>query len=128
LNVQNLSASIDGEVLFKNVDLNMAKGIKLYYFLKILAQRPLLRNIKRKTKADSGSFDWGVTNQAYLPVDNHSYFENDLSLVDWLRQWVKTEEERDEVNIRSFLGKMIFSGEEALKLVEYYQEEKKYAV
>jgi ATPase subunit of ABC transporter with duplicated ATPase domains len=53
-------------------------------------QRPLLRNIKRKTKADSGSFDWGVTtNQAYLPVDNHSYFENDLSLVDWLRQWVK---------------------------------------
>jgi ATPase subunit of ABC transporter with duplicated ATPase domains len=63
-----------------------------------------------------------------LPVDNHSYFENDLSLVDWLRQWVKTEEERDEVNIRSFLGKMIFSGEEALKLVEYYQEEKKYAV
>jgi ATPase subunit of ABC transporter with duplicated ATPase domains len=63
-----------------------------------------------------------------LPVDNHSYFENDLSLVDWLRQWVKTEEERDEVNIRSFLGKMIFSGEEALKLVEYYQEEKKYVV
>jgi hypothetical protein len=71
----------------------------LYYFLKILAQRPLLRNIKRKTKkADSGSF--GVTtNQAYLP-DNHSYFENDLSLVDWLRQWVKKEEERDEVNIQ----------------------------
>jgi ATPase subunit of ABC transporter with duplicated ATPase domains len=81
----------------------------LYYFLKILAQRPLLRNIKRKTKADSGSFDWGVTtNQAYLPVDNHSYFENDLSLVDWLRQWVKNRRS-DEVNIRSFLGKMIFS-------------------
>jgi ATPase subunit of ABC transporter with duplicated ATPase domains len=55
-----------------------------------------------------------TTNQAYLPVENHS-FESDLSLVDWLRQWVKTEEERDEVNIRSFLGKMIFSGEEALK-------------
>jgi ATPase subunit of ABC transporter with duplicated ATPase domains len=88
LNVQNLSASIDGEVLFKNVDLNMAKGIKLYYFLKILMQRPLLRNIKRKTKKLTGSFDWGVTttNQAYLPVDNHSYFENDLSLVDWLKQ------------------------------------------
>jgi ATPase subunit of ABC transporter with duplicated ATPase domains len=46
---------------------------------------------------------------------NHS-FESDLSLVDWLRQWVKTEEERDEVNIRSFLGKMIFSGEEALNM------------
>jgi ATPase subunit of ABC transporter with duplicated ATPase domains len=102
-------------------------GIKLYYFLKILAQRPLLRNIKRKTKVIQVVLIV-TTNQAYLPVDNHSYFENDLSLVDWLRQWVKTEEERDEVNIRSFLGKMIFSGEEALKLVEYYQEEKKYAV
>jgi ATPase subunit of ABC transporter with duplicated ATPase domains len=102
-------------------------GIKLYYFLKILAQRPLLRNIKRKTKVIQVVLSV-TTNQAYLPVDNHSYFENDLSLVDWLRQWVKTEEERDEVNIRSFLGKMIFSGEEALKLVEYYQEEKKYAV
>jgi ATPase subunit of ABC transporter with duplicated ATPase domains len=85
----------------------------LYYSLKILAQRPLLRNIKRKTKADSGSFDWGVTtNQAYLPVDNHSYFENDLSLVDWLRQWVK---QKKNVMRLVFLGKMIFSGEEALK-------------
>jgi ATPase subunit of ABC transporter with duplicated ATPase domains len=60
LNVQNLSASIDGEVLFKNVDLNMAKGDKIVLFSKD-SQRPLLRNIKRKTKADSGSFDWGVT-------------------------------------------------------------------
>ena len=50
-----------------------------------------------------------------MPADNHSFFENDLSLVDWLRQWAKTEEERDEVYVRGFLGKMIFSGEEALK-------------
>jgi ATPase subunit of ABC transporter with duplicated ATPase domains len=50
-----------------------------------------------------------------LPVDNHEFFQNDLTLVDWLRQWAKTEEEREEVNIRGFLGKMIFSGEEALK-------------
>jgi ATPase subunit of ABC transporter with duplicated ATPase domains len=62
-----------------------------------------------------------------LPVDNHSYFENDLSLVDWLRQWVKTEEERDEVNIRSFLGKMIFSGE-ALKTCRVLSGGEKYAV
>ena len=68
-------------------------------------------------KADSGTFDWGITtNQSYLPADNHAFFESkDLNLVDWLRQWVKTEEERDEVYIRGFLGKMIFSGEEALK-------------
>jgi ATPase subunit of ABC transporter with duplicated ATPase domains len=117
LNVQNLSASVDGEVLFTGVDLNMAKGDKIILFSKdsraTTAFYDILNGLQ---KADSGSFDWGVTtNQAYLPVDNHSFFENDYSLVDWLRQWVKTEEERDEVNIRGFLGKMIFSGEEALK-------------
>jgi len=117
LNVQNLSASLDGEVLFTGVDLNMAKGDKIILFSKdsraTTAFYDILNGLQ---KADSGSFDWGVTtNQAYLPVDNHSFFENDYSLVDWLRQWVKTEEERDEVNIRGFLGKMIFSGEEALK-------------
>ena len=117
LNVVNLSASIDGETLFTNVDLNVAKGDKIVLFSKdsraTTAFFDILNNLKT---ADSGEFNWGITtNQAYLPVDNHSFFENDYSLVDWLRQWVKTEEERDEVNIRGFLGKMIFSGEEALK-------------
>ncbi|MFT5964575.1 MAG: ATPase subunit of ABC transporter with duplicated ATPase domains [Flavobacterium sp.] len=117
LNIQGLSASIDGEVLFKNVDLNMAKGDKIVLFSKdSRATTAFYEILNGNRKADSGNFDWGVTtNQAYLPVENHSFFESDLSLVDWLRQWVKTEEERDEVNIRSFLGKMIFSGEEALK-------------
>ncbi|MAN59673.1 MAG: ABC-F family ATPase, partial [Flavobacteriaceae bacterium] len=50
-----------------------------------------------------------------LPLDNSEFFQNDMSLVDWLRQWAKTEEEREEVYIRGFLGKMLFSGEEALK-------------
>jgi ATPase subunit of ABC transporter with duplicated ATPase domains len=59
LNVQNLSASIDGEVLFKNVDLNMAKGDKIVLFLKILVQRPFYEILNGKQKADSGSFDWG---------------------------------------------------------------------
>jgi ATPase subunit of ABC transporter with duplicated ATPase domains len=117
LNVQNLAASIDGEVLFQNVDLNVAKGDKIVLFSKDSRATTAFYDILNKLKtADEGQFDWGVTtNQAYLPVDNHSFFENDYSLVDWLRQWVKTEEERDEVNIRGFLGKMIFSGEEALK-------------
>ncbi len=117
LNVQNLSASIDGEILFKGVDLNMAKGDKIVLFSKDSRATTAFYEILNGNKtADSGTFDWGVTtNQAYLPVENHSFFESDYSLVDWLRQWVKTEEERDEVNIRSFLGKMIFSGEEALK-------------
>ena len=117
LNVQNLSASIDGDILFKGVDLNMAKGDKIVLFSKDSRATTAFYEILNKNKtADSGTFDWGVTtNQAYLPVENHSFFESDLSLVDWLRQWVKTEEERDEVHIRGFLGKMIFSGEEALK-------------
>ncbi|MNF26434.1 putative ABC transporter ATP-binding protein YheS [compost metagenome] len=117
LNVQNLSASIDGETLFKGVDLNMAKGDKIVLFSKdSRATTAFYEILNGNQKADSGTFDWGITtNQAYLPAENHSFFENDLTLVDWLRQYAKTEEERDEVFIRGFLGKMIFSGEEALK-------------
>ncbi|MDR6844415.1 ATP-binding cassette domain-containing protein [Flavobacterium granuli] len=117
LNVQNLSASVDGDLLFKGVDLNMAKGDKIVLFSKdSRATTAFYEILNGNQEADSGTFDWGVTtNQAYLPGDNHSFFENDYTLVDWLRQWAKTEEERDEVFIRGFLGKMIFSGEEALK-------------
>ncbi|MBB4802439.1 ATPase subunit of ABC transporter with duplicated ATPase domains [Flavobacterium nitrogenifigens] len=117
LNVENLSASVDGEVLFKDVDLNMAKGDKIVLFSKdSRATTAFYEILNGEQKADSGTYDWGITtNQAYLPAENHKYFENDLTLVDWLRQYAKTEEERDEVFIRGFLGKMIFSGEEALK-------------
>ena len=118
LNVQNLAASIEGETLFKNVDLNMAKGDKIVVFSKdSRATTAFYEILNNKMAADAGTFDWGITTtQSYLPVDNHEYFDGiDLNLVDWLRQWVKTEEERDEVYVRGFLGKMIFSGEEALK-------------
>ncbi len=118
LHVQNLSASADGEVLFKNVDLNMAKGDKVVIFSKDSRVTTAFYEILNgNLKADSGTFDWGITtNQSYLPNDNSQFFtDGDLNLVDWLRQWVKTEEERDEVYVRGFLGKMIFSGEEALK-------------
>lgn len=117
LNVQGLTASIEGEVLFKNVDLNMAKGDKIVIFSKDSRATSVFYEILNgNMTANTGTFDWGITtNQSYLPRDNHSFFENDLTLVDWLRQWAKTEEERDEVYVRGFLGKMIFSGEEALK-------------
>jgi len=117
LNVVGLSASVDGDLLFKDVDLNMAKGDKIVLFSKdSRATTAFYEILNGLQEADAGTFDWGITtNQAYLPVENHSFFENDYSLVDWLRQWVKTEEERDEVYVRGFLGKMIFSGEEALK-------------
>jgi ATPase subunit of ABC transporter with duplicated ATPase domains len=117
LNVQNLSASIDGEVLFTKVDLNMAKGDKVVVFSKdSRATTAFYEILNDKIKADSGTVEWGITTtQSYLPVENHEFFTSDLNLVDWLRQWAKTEEERDEVYVRGFLGKMIFSGEEALK-------------
>ncbi len=118
LHIQNLAASVDGEVLFKNVDLNMAKGDKVVVFSKdSRATSAFYEIINGNQIADAGTFDWGITTtQSYLPNDNSSFFtDGSLNLVDWLRQFVKTEEERDEVYVRGFLGKMIFSGEEALK-------------
>jgi len=117
LNVENLSASIDGEVLFKNVDINLAKGDKvIIYSRDSRAATAFYEILNSHAKADSGSFQWGITtNQSYLPLDNEEFFKNNLSLVDWLRQYAKTEEEREEVFLRGFLGKMLFSGEEALK-------------
>tara|TARA_R100001369_G_scaffold22674_1_gene41268 strand:+ start:21832 stop:23463 length:1632 start_codon:yes stop_codon:yes gene_type:complete len=117
LNIEGLEASIDGEVVFKNVDINLKKGDKVVIYSKdSRASTAFYEILNGKQKADAGTFNWGVTtNQSYLPLDNSAFFENDYTLVDWLRQWVKTEEEREEVYIRGFLGKMIFSGEEALK-------------
>ena len=117
LNVQDLSYTLDGDLLFKDVHLNMAKGDKVVVFSKdSRATTAFYEIINNEIKADSGKVEWGVTTtQAYLPVENHDFFTENINLVDWLRQWAKTEEERDEVYIRGFLGKMIFSGEEALK-------------
>ena len=117
LNIEGLSAKIEGETLFQNVNLNLAKGDKVVVFSKdSRATTAFYEIINDRQKADSGTYAWGVTtSQSYLPSDNSHYFENDLTLIDWLRQWATTEEEREEVYIRGFLGKMIFSGEEAFK-------------
>ena len=117
LNIEKLSATIDGEVLFNNIDLNLDKGDKVILFSKdSRATTAFYEIISGNLKQDGGKFQWGVTtSQSYLPLDNHKFFEKKMSLVDWLRQWAKTEEEREEVFIRGFLGKMLFSGEEALK-------------
>ncbi|ETN95381.1 ATPase components of ABC transporters with duplicated ATPase domains [Zhouia amylolytica] len=117
LNVENLSASLDGETLFQNVDINLAKGDKVALISKnSKATSAFYEIVNENLKPDTGKFQWGVTtSQAYLPADNSSYFESDDNLVDWLRQWAQTEEEREEVYIRGFLGRMLFSGDEALK-------------
>ncbi|MEZ4779302.1 MAG: ABC-F family ATP-binding cassette domain-containing protein [Flavobacteriaceae bacterium] len=117
LNIENLAASIDGEVLFQNIDINLAKGDKVVVFSRdSRATTAFYEIINGNQKPVSGRFQWGVTtNQSYLPLDNSNFFKSEMNLVDWLRQWAKTEEEKEEVFIRGFLGKMLFSGEEALK-------------
>ena len=117
LHVEDLAASIDGQVLFQNVDINLAKDDKVAVISKdSRATTAFYEILNNNLKPDAGTFAWGITtSQSYLPVDNSDFFTQDLSLVDWLRQWAKTEEEREEVYVRGFLGKMLFSGEEALK-------------
>ncbi|GAA3630577.1 ABC-F family ATP-binding cassette domain-containing protein [Flavivirga jejuensis] len=117
LNIEGLAASADGETLFKEIDLNLTKGDKIVVFSRdSRATSAFYQILNNKEKADAGKFAWGITTtQSYLPLDNSAFFDNDLTLIDWLRQWAQTEEEREEVNIRGFLGKMIFSGEEAFK-------------
>ncbi|OBX26297.1 ATPase subunit of ABC transporter with duplicated ATPase domains [Gelidibacter algens] len=117
LNITGLSASLESEILFQNVDINLAKGDKVVVYSKdSRATTAFYQILNGNEKADKGEYNWGITTaQSYLPLDNSEFFENKLTLVDWLRQWTSTEEEREEVHIRGFLGKMIFSGEEALK-------------
>ena len=118
LNVEGLSASTDdGEQLFDNVNINLSKGDKVAIISRdSRATSAFYEIMNNNRKADKGSFQWGVTTiQSYLPPDNSHFFEQNINLVDWLRQWAKTEEEREEVYIRGLLGKMLFSGEEALK-------------
>ena len=118
LNINNLCVNQDNTFLFDQIDLNLAKGDKVIVFSKdARATTAFYEAITGNQPAASGSVDWGITtSQSYLPLDNSSFFENPLSLVDWLRQYAQTEEEREEVFLRGFLGKMLFSGEEALKM------------
>ena len=117
LNIENLSYSLDDKKLFDKIDINIAKGDKVVVFSKdSRATTAFYEIINSNENKYSGKFNWGITtSQSYLPIDNHEFFNKDLSLVEWLREWATTEEEREEVYLRGFLGKMVFSGEEALK-------------
>ena len=118
LNVEGLRAiSDDGDLLFDKVDINLAKGDKVAIISKdSRATSAFYEIVMGGQPAKAGTYQWGITTtQSYLPANNDRYFEDDMNLVDWLRQWTKTEEEREEVYVRGFLGKMLFSGEEALK-------------
>jgi ATPase subunit of ABC transporter with duplicated ATPase domains len=119
LEVENLAAHTDeGEVLFKNLNFSLQKGDKVTILSKnSMAITAFFEVLTGNRSPQAGEFRWGVTiTSAYLPNDNSSFFEGvDLNLVDWLRQYTKNDEEKDETFVRGFLGRMLFSGEEALK-------------
>lgn len=113
--VENLSRlNADGDVLFKDVNINVKKGDKIAFLSRNqLAVSSLFEVLAGEVTDFKGKFNFGTTiYPAYLPNDNHKYFQSDLNLIDWLRQFSK---DKDETYIRGFLGKMLFSGEEVLK-------------
>jgi ATPase subunit of ABC transporter with duplicated ATPase domains len=118
LNVEKLSKAIDGRVLFRDVNFTVNKGDKIALLSRDpLAVTTFFNIITGETIADSGSYAWGSTvTHAYLPQENAQYFEKEVNLMDWLRQYVPSHvTDVDEPFLRGFLGKMLFSGEDVLK-------------
>ena len=118
LNVENLSKSIDGRLLFSRVSFSVNKGEKIAFLSKDpLAITSFFEIINQNITADSGKFEWGTTiTKAYLPIENAAFFKEGLSLMDWLRQYVPPHiTDADEPFLRGFLGKMLFSGDDIAK-------------
>ncbi len=114
LEVQGLTASVEGTVLFKDVNFQIEKGDKVAFLSRDpRAMTALFEIITGNRKPDAGSYDWGQTiTTAYLPLDNSAFFNTDMNLVDWLCQF---SDDSSEIYLKGFLGKMPFSGEEVLK-------------
>ena len=116
LDVRNLSKSVEGQLLFKDVEFSVEKGDKIAFLSKDpRAMTALFEIITGNEKPDTGSYTWGVTvTSAYLPLDNSHYFQNDMTLVEWLGQYST---DTSETFLRGFLGKMLFSGDDIYKRV-----------
>ena len=114
LEVSGLRATVDGEVLFDDVNFQIEKGDKVVFLSRDpRAMTALFEIINGNRKPDAGNYDWGQTiTTAYLPLDNSSFFNTDMNLVDWLCQF---SDDSSEIYLKGFLGKMLFSGEEVLK-------------
>ncbi|MBS4025824.1 MAG: ATP-binding cassette domain-containing protein [Clostridia bacterium] len=113
--VDSLSKTIDGEKILDNISFTVAKGDKIAFIgANELIPTTLFKILMGEMEPDSGHYKWGVTiTKAYFPKDNSEFFEGiNLNLVDWLRQF---SEEKSESYLRGFLGRMLFSGDEALK-------------
>ena len=114
LEVHGLTASVDGETLFHDVNFQIEKGDKVASLSHApRAMTALFEIIMGNRKPDAGSYDWGQTiTTAYLPLDNSAFFNTDMNLVDWLCQF---SDDSSEIYLKGFLGKMLFSGEDVLK-------------
>jgi ATPase subunit of ABC transporter with duplicated ATPase domains len=117
LTIDNLSATHEGQTLFKGLNMIVNKGDKIAFISKnSVALTAFYEILNGNAKPETGDFTYGTTiNIAYIPNDNSEYFKEKLPLIDWLRQYAQTDEEREEVYLRTFLGRMLFTGEEALK-------------
>lgn len=118
LNVENLSKTVEGRPLFDKVSFSVNKNDKIAFISRDpLAVTSFFEIINNEQKADTGKFEWGTTvTTAYLPLENNEYFQNDLNLMDWLRQYVPAYvTDVDEPFLRGFLGKMLFTGDEIMK-------------
>lgn len=118
LNVENLSKSVEGRVLFDKVTFSVNKGEKIAFFSKDpSAVTSFFEIINGNEEANKGKYEWGTTiTTAYLPVENQEFFGNGLSLIEWLRQYVpQNVTDADEPFLRGFLGKMLFSGDDIMK-------------
>lgn len=114
LDVKGLEASVDGDLLFRDVNFSVEKNDKVVFLSRDpRAMTALFEIINGNRKADAGTYEWGQTiTTAYLPLDNTQFFNTDLNLVDWLCQYSS---DTSEIYLKGFLGKMLFSGEEVLK-------------
>jgi ATPase subunit of ABC transporter with duplicated ATPase domains len=114
---KDLTGELDGRVLFRNLDLTVSKGEKIAFVGKDSAPGTLLFQILAgEITPKSGEFRWGITtHRSYFPKENSQWFKEPLTLLDWLRQFVTKESERDEEYVRGFLGRMLFSGDDATK-------------
>ena len=116
LEVEGLTKLVEGKPLFDNLNFQINKGDKIAFLGDSTAITTLLEILNNNQQADSGSFKYGQTiTTAYLPNENEHYFDTQMNLIDWLRQYTLNDEEKDEVYVRGFLGKMLFSGQESLK-------------
>lgn len=118
LKVEGITKTVDGELVLNNISFTINTGDKVVLLSdNDIAKTTLLQILSGELEQDSGTYEWGVTtSQSYFPKDNSEYFEGvDLSLIDWLRQFSK---DQHEEYIRGFLGRMLFSGEEAKKMAK----------